>query len=206
MISQVQSSLGRWAALTGVLVLLAICLALLGGQAVTAEVPEVPRPQPRQANITGQGDLALDAVPQFQSFEQISPGFTVDLAYDAVWGLVEPGATVTVERASDGAYGAAEANGKGFFWTPLWQANGQPAYITGGDAIHVFVDGDLEASIPVVEVSGGIDVLADQVDGAIPNGTVGTPVTVTIGLEGGQLSLLHHDARGQRVDSGRHLG
>ena len=36
--------------------------------------------------------------------------FTVDLTYEAVWGMVNPGDTVTVNRsARSAAYGAAEA-------------------------------------------------------------------------------------------------
>jgi hypothetical protein len=119
-------------------------------------------------------------------FEQVNPGFTVDLIYDAVWGLVDAGDVVTVDRATDSAYGAAEADGTGFFWTPLWQTNGRPADVTGGDTIRVYVNGGLEATISVAEVTGGIDVLADQVVGTISGDTGGTPVTITVGAEGQQ--------------------
>jgi hypothetical protein len=119
--------------------------------------------------------------------EQLNPGFTVDLAYTTIWGLVAAGDWVTVTRTVGGdAYGAAEADGAGFFWTPLWQANGQPAGFAAGDEIEVYVNGELAATLDPQAVSGGIDVLADQVAGAINGDTGGTAVTLTVGLEGQQ--------------------
>ncbi|MFW6136189.1 MAG: hypothetical protein ACOC7N_05150, partial [Chloroflexota bacterium] len=112
-------------------------------------------------------------------------GFVVDLAYDAVWGYVSPGDVVTVTRG-DGAYGAAEADGAGFVWTPLWRPEGQPADIVDGDTIEIYLNGAPEASVPVEEVTGGIDVLADEVTGTIAGVDTDTPVTVTIGVDGAQ--------------------
>ncbi len=112
-------------------------------------------------------------------------GYVVDLAYDAVWGYVSPGDVVTVTRG-DGAYGAAEADGAGFVWTPLWRPEGQPADIVDGDTIEIYLNGAPEASVPVVEVAGGIDVLADEVAGTIADVASDTPVTVTIGVDGVQ--------------------
>jgi uncharacterized repeat protein (TIGR01451 family) len=190
--------LGRWCGMLAGALLLALCLILVSGQQATAQDgpppygPAFERPTstvPRGPAVQSKPQVVQDLESQPASFlnqPQVNPGFTVDLLYNAVWGVVDSGKVVTVTRTGDGAYGAAEVNDKGFFWTPLWQATGQPADIADGDTIEIYVDGSLEATIPVVGVGGGIDVLADEVDGAIPNGIAGTPVTVTIGLEGGQ--------------------
>jgi hypothetical protein len=175
---KLKNNIGRWAGLAAGAALLALCLILLGGNVAVSQ----GGPQPRQSDVD-RLDVPLHAAARFpSSIEQVNPGFTVDLSQDAVWGLVDPGGAVVVERTADGAYGAAEADATGFFWTPLWQSNGQPADVAGGDEIEVHVDGALEATIEVAGASGGIDVLADQVSGAIDGDTGGTTVTVTVGL------------------------
>jgi uncharacterized repeat protein (TIGR01451 family) len=119
------------------------------------------------------------------ALQNLNPGFTVDLAYNAVWGLVSAGDEIILERVVGGdAYGAAEADGTGFFWTPLWQADGRPADIAGGDEIEVYVNGSLAATLEPMDVTGSIDVLADQVAGTIAGDTGGTEVTLAAGLEG----------------------
>ena len=110
-------------------------------------------------------------------------GFVVDQTYDAIWGNVSPGATVTVARGT--AYGAAQADGVGFFWTPLWQSNGRPADITGTDTIQVYVNGSLSATITVSGVTGLVDVLNDRVVGKLGGVTAPTPVTITLGTNPG---------------------
>ena len=114
-------------------------------------------------------------------------GFVVDQTYDAIWGHVSPGATVTVARGT--AYGAAQADGVGLFWTPLWQSNGQPADITGTDTIQVYVNGSLSATITVSGVTGLVDVLNDRVVGTISGAAASTPVTVTLGIYPGAPSV-----------------
>jgi uncharacterized repeat protein (TIGR01451 family) len=116
-------------------------------------------------------------------------GFVVDLTYDVVWGYVNSGDAITVSRA-DGAYGAAEADGVGFFWTPLWQTNGQPADVAGGDTIEVYVNGALDATISPATITGGVDVLNDQVVGTIDGAGAGEAVTVTVGAWAYQPSLV----------------
>jgi hypothetical protein len=118
------------------------------------------------------------------SGENVAPGFTVDLTYDAVWGEVMPGDAVTITRTGDGAYGAAEADATGFFWTPLWRSNGRPVDVVDGDELQVYVNDALEATIDVVGASGGIDVLADEVSVTISGDTGGTLITMTVGLMG----------------------
>ena len=108
--------------------------------------------------------VALTFIPPSATAQMDSTsGFVVDQTYDAIWGTVAPGAIVTVARGT--AYGAAQADGAGFFWTPLWQSNGQPADITGTDTLQVYVNGSLSATITVSGVTGLVDVLNDRVVG-----------------------------------------
>jgi uncharacterized repeat protein (TIGR01451 family) len=119
--------------------------------------------------------------------QAVNPGFTLDLAYETVWGMVNPGDRVTVTRISGGAaYGAAEADGVGFFRTPLWQSNGQPADIIGGDTLAFYVNGSLDATITPLAITGQVDVLNDQVVGTINGAGAGIPVTVTLGIWAGE--------------------
>ncbi len=136
----------------------------------------------------GQSDLLLAApAGPPQAIAQLGPGFTVDLAYDTVWGLVTPGDQVTVIRTVGGdAYGASEADGAGFFWTPLWQADGRPANVAGGDEIEVYINGGLVDTLAPLPVSGSVDVLADEVEGTISGDAGGTEVTLSVGLAGQQ--------------------
>jgi len=123
--------------------------------------------------------------------QAVNPGFTVDLVNETVWGLVNPGDVVTVTRTVGGAaYGAAEADGVGFFWTPLWQSNGQPADVVGGDTIEVYVNGALAVTLNPADISGQIDVLNDRVVGAISGLGGGRLVTVTVGIWAWQQSLV----------------
>ncbi len=178
MFHQEKKNIGRWASLATVAVLLTLCLLLLGSSVAVSQ----EGPQPRQSDVD-QPEMPLHAAARFpSSVERVNPGFTVDLVQDAVWGLVDPSGTVIVERKADGAHGAAEADGTGFFWTPLWKTNGQPADIADGDQIEVHVDGALQTTIDVIGVSGGIDVLADEVSGMIDGDAGGNAVTVTVGL------------------------
>jgi len=132
---------------------------------------------------------ALMPHPSVEAQGDVHPGFTVDLAYDAVWGLVSPGDKVTVAHTS-GGYGAAEADGAGFFWTPVWQSNGQPADLAGGGAVTIYVNGAVSATITPYAITGQMDVLNDRVVGAISGLGGGRPVTVTLGIWASQQSLV----------------
>jgi len=105
-------------------------------------------------------------------------------------GAFEPGDRVTVTRTGAGGsvYGAAETDGVGFFWTLLWGPTGQPQHIAHDDVIEIYVNGTEAATIPVSGVAGAIDVLADQVVGSITGDNGGTPVTLTVGVDGAQPS------------------
>jgi uncharacterized repeat protein (TIGR01451 family) len=114
----------------------------------------------------------------------VNPGFTVDLTRSRIWGMVNPGDVVTVSRTMGGeAYGAGEADGAGFFWTTLYDGsgNGHLVDIFGGDTLEFYVNGVLVDTMIPITVTGGIDVLANQVNGNIEGAGVGVPVTVTIG-------------------------
>ncbi len=114
--------------------------------------------------------------------QDVRPGFTVDLAYNSVWGMLNPGDTVSMDRTTGGlAHSASEADGVGFFWAPLWQSDGQPADVVGGDALQVDVNGAFAATLTPADITGHVDVLSDTVVGNIAGAGNGTPVTVTIG-------------------------
>ena len=105
------------------------------------------------------------------------------MAYEAVWGILSPGDLVTVTRTAGGAaYGAAEADGVGFFWTPLWQSNGQPADAVGGNTVAIYVNGAISATITPYAITGQMDVLNDRVVGAVSGLGGSRPVTVTLGI------------------------
>jgi hypothetical protein len=174
----------RWASLAAVAVLLAVCLILLGGGIAAADEGPLPRrPVSDREDALRATPPGMDVGPLAAAGPQqaINPGFTVDLTYNAVWGLVDPGDTVIVNRTSDGAYGAAEADGVGFFWTRFMESNGQPADIVGGDVLEVYVDGALAATLAPLPINGEVDVLADQVAGTVSGLAAGTVVTATLG-------------------------
>ncbi|MBN1317555.1 MAG: DUF11 domain-containing protein [Anaerolineales bacterium] len=113
--------------------------------------------------------------------QAVEPGFTVDLARNRIWGMIDPGDVVTVTRTTGGeGFASAEADGVGFFWTHFWHANGQPADIVGGDVLEIYVNGNLAVTISPLTISGEVDVLADQVTGNVNGLTSGTMVTVTM--------------------------
>ncbi|MFZ6030261.1 MAG: hypothetical protein ACOYYS_21310 [Chloroflexota bacterium] len=111
--------------------------------------------------------------------QAVLPGFTVDLAHDAVMGRIQPGDRVTVAVGT--SYGAAVADATGFFWTPLWQAGGAALDLIGGETVEIAVNDVVADTVVVQAVSGGIDVLADQVGGNLSGLGDGIAVTVTLG-------------------------
>ncbi len=136
---------------------------------------------------TAYSGLASNTRPASSSgLSLIQPGVTVDLGLEVLYGILQPGDTVTVLRQADGAYGAALADGAGFFWTSLFAGDdsGTPVDIAGGDVLEVYVNGSLETTLEPQEASGGIDVLTDEVFGDIVGDTGGTSVQITFGLWG----------------------
>jgi hypothetical protein len=175
-----QKVLKQWAGLAAAASLLALCLILLGSQAMAAErEPTLSQP------AMGRADLS---VPRSAAgIEQVNPGFTLDMFRGVIWGRVDPGDLVTVTRTAGGdAYASAEADGKGFFWAmPFDGLNpGWPASIHGGDTFELYVNGGLAATVSPLNITGGINVLADQVAGHIDGAGAGIPVSVTVGALG----------------------
>ncbi|HNT78986.1 MAG TPA: hypothetical protein PKH77_28615, partial [Anaerolineae bacterium] len=119
--------------------------------------------------------------PDMAKADTVNAGFTFDQTYNAVWGRVQPGDHVTILAAATGAYGAAQADGAGFFWTSLWQAEGLPAEWGSVDSLDIAVNGMSRATLSFGEISGYVDVLDNAVYGTIEGVPAGTPVTVTLG-------------------------
>ncbi len=127
------------------------------------------------------GGLLWALIPRPITLAQaVNSGFTIDLFHHRIWGQVGAGDVITVERQG-GGYGTAQADGAGFFWTPLWDtAAGSPVAIQAGDLISLYVNGTWNAAVTVHNVTGQVDVLNDQVTGNIAGVPSGTPVTVTL--------------------------
>jgi uncharacterized repeat protein (TIGR01451 family) len=119
----------------------------------------------------------------FEGFppESVPAGITADLAYERVYGHIDPGTLVTITRTGDGAYGSAQADGTGFFWTPLFD-NGIQNGLNAGDELQIWQDGVVTVVTIPTEPQGSLDLVNDQVIGSIPGDTGGTAVTVTLGL------------------------
>jgi len=122
------------------------------------------------------------SIPSGIDPRSLPAGITVDLTYDVVMGFVDPGEAINVTLGTEG-YGAAVADGVGFFWTPIWHnTDGYQLGIDCGDTINIVIGTD-----PAIEnvppcLTGGIDVLNDEVEGSIPGDMGGTSVTATLGL------------------------
>ncbi len=103
--------------------------------------------------------------------------FVVSMGSDRAWGLVDPGATVTV--TVDGVQmGAAHADGVGFFWTTLYDGNGDRPALSGGELVAIYADGVQVASTTLRAISGVVDVTANTVTGTLGGG--GFPISVTV--------------------------
>ena len=118
----------------------------------------------------------------------VHPGVTVDLTYNAIWGKLAAGDVVTVTRSADGAFGAAETDGVGFFWTPLWTPNGQSADVAPGDVLEIHVNGMPYAAVTPGAITGAVDVLSDRVTGNVSGLAAGSTLTVTLGDSGSMVS------------------
>jgi uncharacterized repeat protein (TIGR01451 family) len=107
--------------------------------------------------------------------------FVVGMTQDRVWGVVSPGATVTV-TVNGTPMGAALADGVGFFWTTLYDANGDRPDLGGGDVVAIYEDGMLRDSLTLRAITGSIDVLDETVTGTVSGLNAGT-VTIYPGFE-----------------------
>ncbi len=113
------------------------------------------------------------------------PGdIVVDTYLNYIYGKLPVTGTVLINRA-DGAYGAAETDGVGFFWTYLYSdLNGGPLTIFAGDQLEININGDTTSITVDDQPSGYLYVTDDTVSGNIPNDTGGTVVSATLGLYG----------------------
>ncbi|RPI25575.1 MAG: hypothetical protein EHM70_19915, partial [Chloroflexota bacterium] len=134
----------------------------------------------RASGSASMGDLPLD----LQRLAGLSSGFTVDLAYNLVLGMANPGDVISITNGVGGNFfGIAIADKTGFFWTPVWwtDGSGQQYDLVGSDDIHVFVQGIEQTTLTPIDATGELDVLNDQVVGQVPGLDAGTLVTVTLG-------------------------
>jgi uncharacterized repeat protein (TIGR01451 family) len=132
-----------------------------------------------------QAERAATAIADTMSPAALNPqslpaGITVDLVYHVVMGWANPGDLIAVTTPT--GHGTAVADGVGFFWTPIWHADGHPIGINVGEPLVIFVNGALTHSVTPPQISGGIDVLNDTVTGQIDGDGGGTAVTLTMGV------------------------
>ncbi|MBN2148574.1 MAG: DUF11 domain-containing protein, partial [Anaerolineales bacterium] len=164
------------------LILIAVLALSLGlATAALAAAQKAGGVLPKSESLAPQEEAAPVQARAVQ--QAVNPGFTVDLTMFNISGLAGPGDVVTITRTTGGdAYGAAQADGVGFFWTPLYDSsgNGQPVSLLGNDTLEVYVNGALAETITPMTITGGIDVLADEVKGTIEGADPGVPVTVTV--------------------------
>jgi uncharacterized repeat protein (TIGR01451 family) len=128
------------------------------------------------------GNASPSQAPQGAGTMYLPGGIVVDTFLDRIYGNVNSWSTVIVSRPSDNAYGAAEADQKGFFWTSLFDGGNQGTQvgINPGDVL------DINGNTFTVgqEPQGEIDVVNDSISGTIPGDTGSTAITVTLGLYG----------------------
>lgn len=128
-----------------------------------------------ERDATAVADATLPATFNPQS---LPAGITVDLVYHVVMGWTAPSNLITVTTPT--GYGTAVADGVGFFWTPIWHADGHPIGINAGEPLAIFVNGALAHSVTPPQISGGIDVLNDTVAGQIDGDGGGTAVALSL--------------------------
>jgi len=111
-------------------------------------------------------------------------GIVVDTYLNYIYGKLPVTGTVIINRP-DGAYGAAETDGVGFFWTYLYsEIDGGPLAILPGDQLEININGDITTLTVGDQPSGNLNVTSDTVSGNIPNDTGGTVVSATLGMYG----------------------
>ena len=154
--------------------------------------PHGRRMPPDGQQIAGGAPLFAPAGARSQGAAPLTPPLpgSTDLAIcmtsDRVWGIVGVGETATV--TVDGAQmGAALADGNGFFWTTLYDGNGDRPNLSGGETVAIYSEGAQEASVTLRSISGQIDVVNDVVSGTI--GGTGFPINVTIYAPWGEPSM-----------------
>lgn len=114
--------------------------------------------------------------------------FVVDTDSDRVWGVVTPGATITV--TVDGVQmGAALADNVGFFWTLLYDAGGSRHALMSGDTIAIYENGAQQSATTLRAITGQIDVVADVVSGNV-DGWASSTITLYPTFDTPDLAML----------------
>jgi uncharacterized repeat protein (TIGR01451 family) len=152
--------------------------AMAASQPPLAEARALSLEKPRTAQT------AAPALPEGVSSGYLNSGITADLVRERVYGYIDPYTTITIARQADNAYGAAQSDSTGFFWTSLFSGDGSgmPLKLDGGDTLNFWTPGGAFSATLQPEASGAVDLINDVVSGDIPGDTGGTVVTVTLGL------------------------
>ncbi len=118
--------------------------------------------------------------------------FVVGMTEDRVWGVVSPGATVTV-TVNGSQMGAALADGVGFFWTTLYNTSGNRPGLGDGDMVAIYEDGVLRDTVTLRSITGSIDVLNETVAGNV-SGLASGSVTIYPGFAEPDLTAISQTA------------
>ena len=148
-------------------------------ESLAAPGPEAVSP------VVGLPASGEDAASGHSSTESIQPppqGVSVDIAYDIVFGYLNPGDLITVTAGS--AFGTAHADGAGYFFTPVWGTYGRQVDLLGGETIDIYVNGTHRDTITIPTFSGGMNLFTDQVEGSLGVLSAGKVVTVSLGIWG----------------------
>ena len=118
------------------------------------------------------------------------PNESADLAIcmttQRVWGIVGAGETVTVS-VNGVQMGADRADQIGFFWTTLYDTDGNRPGLGTGDTVAIYHDGVLTASVALRSITGVVDYVHDVVSGTI--GGSGFPISVTVYAPSGEPAM-----------------
>ena len=121
------------------------------------------------------------------STESIQPpplGVSVDMAYDIIFGYLDPGDMVTATALGGSAFGSAQADATGYFFTPFWGTDGRQVDLVGGETIEIYVNGTYLESITTHIFTGEMKVDTDQVMGNLAGLSSGDVVTLSLGIWG----------------------
>ncbi|MDT8382349.1 MAG: hypothetical protein RQ728_08865 [Brevefilum sp.] len=152
-------------------------------RSLTSVVPEQINGTGSDRNLTDSSSLPGN-LPYSIDPRSLLGGITIDLTYDVVMGFVNPGDTVMVTVGSEG-YGAAVADGVGFFWTPVWHnTNGYQLGIDCEMTISITVESNPPILVEPPCMTGAINILTDTISGTIPGDTGGTEVVFQLGEYG----------------------
>jgi uncharacterized repeat protein (TIGR01451 family) len=132
-----------------------------------------------------------------------SEDLVICLESQRVWGIVSAGETVTV-TVNGTQMGADQADENGFFWTTLYDSDGNLPNLAAGDQVDIYSNGALLASADLRDITGEVDVVNDEIDGSI-GGSTGFPLGVTAYVAGGssgEPSMLSYSQTVNTVGSG----